>query len=1492
MKNLKKLFLLGSLFLLTGTAANAVLVNGVRQLPEPATTAWTVSSEDTPYYLYNTSAKMFFTQGNTWGTRACVGPVLSAIPVYFSEAYEGVYYLNDYVNTRSYYDWRLVCAEASENQVYADQRVSWGRAEWNVIFTLGDGFRLQPVSPLYSTDSISTYFGRDDEVPQDFYNAYALFSDDNQRYPVSAEITEGEGHHIDWALVTVEDYEALAEVAVVYVKAQELLSYIESAKELGINMTAEQAIYENEASTIDEMNAAIEGIQTKIKNQSANNASVDNPADMTASIINPGFDNSSNGWNGTMPALGSGAAEFYQKNFTLYQVLTDMPNGVYGVSVQAFYRPGWADVAYGEWLNKSEITAKVYALSGQDIQSTPLPNVWEYAIADELPYEGNWMSTSSNEGFYIPNNMQAASYLFGLNPENCKRTAYVAVDNGTLEIGLMKNDGNPAGNWTMFDNFTLSYFGTAPEAYQMCLTKGMPAKKEYSTAEVSKQYIDTYDVAYAMTATDKASVSAAVRAISAANETIALNVQLWADLKAKYEKANEVRVEYSVFENSASILSDYIEDGYDERLEEVLPGGVKGLLAAEAKEGNNDQSNAQLEAIIAKIDQLIEAVYNEAKGGAKPGDIVTRFMKNPDFEDGLNGWTVVSAGGGNVQLGGNNDNHCVEAWHSTNFDVYQEVRNLPVGLYMVEANGFVRYLDGYDAIVRADEAPEDPGIYLYMNNSKTNLVSWLSYPKSESFYRYDEEAGTGIMGATYLMQDEDNCFPDNMTAASAAFRDGGYSQYAICMVTEADSVTRIGVKGTPEAKFWPIFDNFKLTYLGLDAEQVKPVLAEKIEEARKYEYEMTTKSAKQNLVNTIAEAEELLNGEDGMAMFKEIDKLNSAVNTVRDYSWGCRDLALIIEDFMNLAQIVESPLQNEALQLGATMMEELYACALEDWEISGKILALREMEIKMQLPANYLQASLEGVDVTAFIQTPDFSKYHDGVLINSFTGWQTTNYGYNYGNDEYQRSAFALEYYAKSFDMYQEITGVGDIALPKGNYRLQVNAFERVSDDTPAYLYVETEEGIQKVELMKRADGFDEEEGEEGPNDMVSSVAWFEEGRYLNTIDFRSEGDVIRIGIMHEDTYSTDWIIMDNFKLYFFGDNAVVEEHNSLYIADGLRLSTTKTNMLPISLKNEDEIVGFQFDVVLPQGMTLAKNARGRNLVSINSERTETHTLTANAVDDFTIRIVGASMENEVLSGVDGILLEMGIDIASWVPNGVYPIQLKDVKLTNSDRQTLYCSDKTFMVTVGGKLGDVNCDDEIDVTDVVLIIDDILMKNPSNYDASLADVNSDGYIDVTDVVMVIDAILGKIELSRGAELIDRSAYTAFQMDLTIPAGYVLESVTLTDIAKDSHSLAYNMLPDGRCRVVVCSMNNEALPGAWDEVISLNLRGKGDAQVNIDRAVFVTIDGERHELMMNPTSIAQISNLKSQTSNLYDLQGRKIEKASKGILIENGKKIFK
>jgi len=59
------------------------------------------------------------------------------------------------------------------------------------------------------------------------------------------------------------------------------------------------------------------------------------------------------------------------------------------------------------------------------------------------------------------------------------------------------------------------------------------------------------------------------------------------------------------------------------------------------------------------------------------------------------------------------------------------------------------------------------------------------------------------------------------------------------------------------------------------------------------------------------------------------------------------------------------------------------------------------------------------------------------------------------------------------------------------------------------------------------------------------------------------------------------------------------------------------------------------------------------------------------------------------------------------------------------------------------QMGDVDGNGEVNVTDVVLMIDYILGKNPKTFNTALADVNGDGTISVTDVVMVIDIVLGK-----------------------------------------------------------------------------------------------------------------------------------------------------
>lgn len=1146
MMNLKKLFVVGSVLVMAWTTANAELVNGVRQKPEPATTAWSVGTQEAPYYLYNTSAKLFFTQGNTWGTRGCVGPAASAVKVYFSETSEGtqLYYLNNYIQTaNNKFEWKMACGEAGADAIFTDQGSSWGRPQWEIVPQTGNIFRIKTSSPIVVEDEIARYMGRDEAVAQDFYKTgeHGTLVDGEKRFPVSVELTEGEGHHIDWAIVNAADYEVVAAAMVVFDKAEELLTAIKSAEELNIDMTSERAIYTNEASTVEEMDAAIEGIQAKIKNAQAGTASLENPSDMTASLINNGFANNKTGWNGTDPGFGEGAAEFYEKNYDFYQTLKGMPNGVYGVSVQAFYRTSWADVSYKDWQNKTAVAAKVYAKSGADSLNTALFNAWEFAVEGDINNftpNGAWKGSVLGERnvvndppLYIPDDMKAASYLFSLDPNNYKQTAYVAVDNGELTVGLKKSDDNLGGNWTLFDNFTLSYFGTAPEAYQMALEKGMPAKTEYSTANVSKQYIDAYDAAYTATATDKATFSAAVKAVADANDSIAKNTKLWADLQAKRDEAYalSVNADYSIYDNAYNI-GDYLMSGMDENGEQLIPMGVNEYLKAEAKTGNFDLSNKQIEDIIATLNSLIEALNNEVKEGLKPGTDVTRFLTNPDFEDGKNGWTVVNNGGGNVVLGGNDDNHCFEAWHSTNFDVYQEVSNLPVGLYKLEVNGFVRYLDGDDAISKASEAPEDPGIYLYMNDSKTNLVNMMTCPLPKTFY-------DAVKGATYLTQNEENCFPNNMVAASAAFAAGSYLQETVCMVAEPNTVTRIGVKGTPEAKFWPIFDNFKLTYLGNGVDIVKPQLEDMLTEAKKYESVVTTKTAKTALTNEIAAAETLLAGEDGDAMLAAIDKLQKAINDVTEAKSVCEKFAEFIEDYMQFAQSIDA---TEALELGATILENLNACAYDAEDIEAKKLELREMRLKIQLPADYAQGSAQGTDLTAFIQTPGFSKIKDGVETNSNEGWLGT--AGSFGPSD-QMSNLCLEFYNKVFDMYQDLAGVGSVVLPHGYYSLQVNAFNRPSDSNPAYLYaVAGKDTLDVKTIMLQAEGFDAEGGESAPNNVSSAKEYFNDARYVNTLKFKFEGDTLRIGVKHPVNVDRDWVIMDDFKLFFYGnDNTGVE---------------------------------------------------------------------------------------------------------------------------------------------------------------------------------------------------------------------------------------------------------------------------------------------------------------------------------------------------------------
>ena len=244
---ISKLLVLSALWLAAGSAM-ATVVNGVRQAPAPESTAFVTGSQTDYYYLYNTSANMFFTQGNTWGTRTCVGPYASAVKMFFQEnaAADGTYSIQNYTTNRTSYAWRGASAEATGHALYSDQSTSWGRPYWTVVPQEGNVFRLVNSTPYFADGEEDPgeqlFMGRDDAVAQDFYNAYSGFEDDAERFPVSDQLTATAGHHVDWVLVTPAAYEAVADAWPLYEKSKELLAAINEAKEKSIDVADEVAV--------------------------------------------------------------------------------------------------------------------------------------------------------------------------------------------------------------------------------------------------------------------------------------------------------------------------------------------------------------------------------------------------------------------------------------------------------------------------------------------------------------------------------------------------------------------------------------------------------------------------------------------------------------------------------------------------------------------------------------------------------------------------------------------------------------------------------------------------------------------------------------------------------------------------------------------------------------------------------------------------------------------------------------------------------------------------------------------------------------------------------------------------------------------------------------------------------------------------------------------------------------------------------------------------
>ena len=565
--------------------------------------------------------------------------------------------------------------------------------------------------------------------------------------------------------------------------------------------------------------------------------------DLTNLIVNPGFeeelvDGKGKGWSLDTSKGGTGSltnwrggdsdgknycAEAYEQNFDVYQEIEGVKDGIYEVSVQAFYRGGWPEAAWNNYKKDPEMKgdAKVYSEVYLNEFSTPIRNVMEITLDDvsQFTSKDNYSSFAvTGEGgettnVFVPNGMASASTSFSLeDPEkNYTMSAYGLVTDGKIRLGIRRLTTPPsnAGTWTLWDNFKLTYRAKNPElAAQVLDAKAKELNELLTTSEENMTDPVIQNSVYAYTESQKSDLSDAAKyevlietndALVAAKENI--------QQVGAYKTANE----------AYQAACDELEK-VDESQEAEIWNQIDEMDNELEGDAFRSLSTEDLVTLIAKVEDFtkeVQAAIDDIKLAQKVAEMAdatddkpydaTSWIINPDMEDAsqdsnadaskkMAGWDFWKAKGNGPVKGSDGINgRSLEAWSGTigaelEFTAYQTLTGLPAGKYKLSAKAA---------------------------NASNGVAA------DETLWADPEKAATGRAYLCAILSDGENekavstPVEPNVGSATAA------NTYTVTFTVEEGNDVKIGFQSIGTMPFrWFMCDDFTLTYYGTESAKV------------------------------------------------------------------------------------------------------------------------------------------------------------------------------------------------------------------------------------------------------------------------------------------------------------------------------------------------------------------------------------------------------------------------------------------------------------------------------------------------------------------------------------------------------------------------------------------------------------------------------------------------------------------------------------------------
>ena len=364
-------------------------------------------------------------------------------------------------------------------------------------------------------------------------------------------------------------------------------------------------------------------------------------------------------------------------------------------------------------------------------------------------------------------------------------------------------------------------------------------------------------------------------------------------------------------------------------------------------------------------------------------------------------------------------------------------------------------------------------------------------------------------------------------------------------------------------------------------------------------------------------------------------------------------------------------------------------------------------------------------------------------------------------------------------------------------------------------------------------------------------------------------------GYMFAGWYSGDKLVSSNSVYKFVVVNSQSITARFILLANTVNLGGTieavpgKEVTIPVNLTNSDAITAFQFDLNLPSGVTL------KSVSLASGRKTSSHSLSYSKLSNGKTRVVAYSGSNKPFVGNNGIIANITVKVSDTASLGQYSVSADNIRLIKPDATEILLNSVATKLIVNMMYGDANKDNQVTLDDVVVTVNYILERNPSNFWFAAADVNKNSEITMSDAVSIVNIILSSylsensfnairnfvtptsdailsMQDAQGNDgsvtvpvsLSNSEAYTAFQMDVELPEDTEFASARLSSRAALNHTLAWNQIAANKVRVVAYSIDNSNFSDNSGDIIFFDITSEKSVNgaVSVDNVRMITDEG--------------------------------------------------